>query len=47
MTFLETKGVFKFGPYMQPEEKSHDAQPFFIYIIIFEVIYHVIRLVSK
>jgi hypothetical protein len=46
MTFLETKGVFKFGPYMQPEEKSHDAQHFF-YIIIFEVIYHVIRLVSK
>jgi hypothetical protein len=44
MTFLETKGVFKFGPYMQPEEKSHEH---FFYIIIFEVIYHVIRLVSK
>ena len=29
MTFLETKGVFRFGPYIQQEEKSHDPQPFF------------------
>ena len=28
MTFLETKGVFRFGPYIQQEEKSHDSQPF-------------------
>jgi hypothetical protein len=31
MSYLKQKGVFRFGPYIQPEGKSHDAQPFFFF----------------